>query len=153
MTKSGWSSKTVIRYGLFQIPSLVLLVMILLILRHYIDLSLWIVCGIVFLWMVKDAILFPFVWRAYDRSRWGTSPLIDEQGIAEQRLDPSGYIRVRGELWRAELISGAPPVEKRGRVRVQEARGLVLLVLPEADEDTQPFQNIGGSADGLADRR
>jgi len=89
----------VIRYALYQIPGLILLVLTLLIIRRYIDLSLWVVCGILLLWMVKDAILFPFVWRAYDRSRWGTSGLIvGKQGIAEQRLDPSGHVRIHEEL-------------------------------------------------------
>jgi membrane-bound ClpP family serine protease len=139
--KSGWSSKTVIRYALYQVPSLVLLVMILLVIRHYIDLSLWIVCGIVLLWMVKDAILFPFVWRAYDRSRWGTSGLmIGKQGIAEQRLDPSGYVRIHGELWKAKVIEGSPPIEKGEAVWVEGMRGLVLRVRPEIEERKKDFE-------------
>ncbi|MEW6377912.1 MAG: NfeD family protein [Thermodesulfobacteriota bacterium] len=133
MKRSGWSSRTVIRYILFQIPSLALLTVILFVVRRYVDLPGWFVWGFILIWMAKDAILFPFVWRAYDRSRERMlHGMVGEKGIAEERLDPSGYIRIHGELWKAELIGGGPPVEKGESVRVQGIRGLVLLVRPES---------------------
>jgi membrane protein implicated in regulation of membrane protease activity len=125
----------VIRYILFQIPSLALLTVILFVVRRYVDLPGWFVWGFILIWMAKDAILFPFVWRAYDRSRERMlHGMVGEKGIAEERLDPSGYIRIHGELWKAELIGGGPPVEKGESVRVQGIRGLVLLVQPESEE-------------------
>ncbi|MDI7261301.1 MAG: NfeD family protein [Thermodesulfobacteriota bacterium] len=134
--RTGWSSRTVVRYILFQIPSLVLLTFVLLAVRRFVDLHGWVFWGIILLWVAKDVVLFPFVWRAYDRSRekmlHGT---VGEKGIAEERLDPSGYIRIHGELWKAELISGGPPVEKGETVWVQGIRGLVLLVQGESEKD------------------
>ena len=83
--------------------------------------------------MIEDAILFPFVWRAYDRGRErNLHGRVGEKGIVEERLDPLGYIRIHGELWKAELIGGGLPIEKGERVYVQGIRGLVLLVQPES---------------------
>jgi len=45
----------------------------------------------------------------------------------EERLAPSGYIRVHGELWQAEMIREGPPIEKGEVVQIEGIRGLVLL--------------------------
>ena len=121
--------KVVIRYALFQIPGLVLLILVLILLWRWIDFTPWFFWGAVFIWIVKDVVLFPFVWRAYDLS--GSSDvhlLVGIEGIVEERLAPSGYIRVHGELWQAEMIREDPPIEKGEIVRIQGIRGLVLLV-------------------------
>ena len=76
-------------------------------------------------------VLFPFVWRAYDWSRSrDVHSLVGTEGIVEERLAPSGYIRVHGELWQAEIIRESPPIEKGEVVLIQGIRGLVLLVQP-----------------------
>jgi membrane protein implicated in regulation of membrane protease activity len=120
--------KVVIRYAPFQIPGLVLILVLILVWR-WIDFMPWFFWGSVFIWIVKDVVLFPFVWRAYDLS--GSSDvhlLVGTEGIVEERLAPSGYIRVHGELWQAEMIREGPPIEKGEIVRIQGIRGLVLLV-------------------------
>jgi NfeD-like C-terminal, partner-binding len=53
-----------------------------------------------------------------------------EVGVTRERLAPIGYIRVRGTLWRAELAGGGPPLEAGKTVRVQDRRGLTLIVVP-----------------------
>lgn len=133
MKKVGWSSRIVFRYTLFQIPSLALLAVTLLVVRRYIDLPQWFFWGFMLLWVVKDAILFPFVWRAYDRRQERSlQNMIGKKGVAKERLDPSGYILIHGELWKAEVIDGAPPVEKGDPVWVEGIRGSVLLVRGES---------------------
>jgi membrane-bound ClpP family serine protease len=87
--------------------------------------------GLVTLWMVKYVVVFSFVWRAYDKPRPGdVTSLIGTQGIAEERLDPSGYVRVHGELWRAEVIGKTMAVEKGQTVLIEKADGLTLFVKP-----------------------
>jgi membrane protein implicated in regulation of membrane protease activity len=136
MKRVGWSSRIVLRYTLFQIPSLVLLAVILWVVRRYVDLPQWFFWGFMLLWVVKDAVLFPFVWRAYDRSQERSmQKMIGKKGVAKERLDPSGYIQVHGELWKAELMEGAPPVEEGEPVRVEGIRGRVLLVRGESKID------------------
>ncbi len=124
--------RIVLRYALYQIPDMAILVLILLVLHQWVDLSLWLTIGLVSLWMVKYVLVFTFVWPAYDKPRPGdVKSLIGTEGIAEERLDPSGYIRVHGELWRAEVIGKTIPIEKGQTVLIERACGLTLLVKPD----------------------
>ena len=87
---------------------------------------MWCLIG---LWVAKDVIFYPLVWRAYD---WGyqeeRNPMIGLRGTAKDRLDPSGYILVRGELWKAKVIEDGLTIEKGENVLVQGVRGLTLIV-------------------------
>jgi membrane-bound ClpP family serine protease len=119
------------RYALYQIPDVAIFALILFMLHQWVGLSLGWVIGLVSLWMVKYVFVFSFVWRAYDKPRPGdVTSLIGTQGIAEERLDPSGYIRVHGELWRAEVIGKTMAIEKGQPVLIETAYGLTLLVKP-----------------------
>ncbi len=130
MLSKETKQRIVLRYALYQIPDMVIFVLILFLLRQWVDLSLWLYIGVVTLWMVKYVLAFTFVWPAYDKPRLGdVKSLIGTEGIAEERLDPSGYIRVHGELWRAEVI-GKIPIEKGQTVLIERACGLTLLVKP-----------------------
>lgn len=62
--------------------------------------------------------------------------MVGAQGIAEERLAPSGYVRVHGELWQGELMGGDPPIDGGQAVRVQEVHGLTLFVQPYNDESS-----------------
>ena len=124
--------RIVLRYALYQIPDMAILVLILFVLHQWVDLSLWLTIGLVSLWMVKYVLVFTVVWPAYDKPRPGdVKSLIGTEGIAEERLDPSGYIRVHGELWRAEVIGKTIPIEKGQTVLIERACGLTLLVKPD----------------------
>jgi len=123
--------RIVLRYARYQIPDMAILVLILFMIHQWVDLSLWMYMGFVSLWMVKYVLVFTFVWPAYDKPLPGdVKSLIGTEGIAEERLDPSGYIRVHGELWRAEVIGKTIPIEKGQTVRIERACGLTLLVKP-----------------------
>jgi len=75
--------------------------------------------------------MFPFVWSAYERSASGSGQsLIGTEGIVEERLAPSGYVRLHGELWQAEVIGECSVIEKSEIVRIEGIRGLKLLVRP-----------------------
>ena len=127
----GSKRRIVLRYALYQIPDMAILVLIRVVLHQWVDLSLWLYIGLVSLWMVKYVLVFTFVWPAYDKPRPGdVKSLIGTEGIAEERLDPSGYIRVHGELWRAEVIGKTIPIEKGQTVLIERACGLTLLVKP-----------------------
>jgi len=127
--KKPWSSRIITRYVLLQIPALVILFVLLVLAKRWIDLPSWFIWGLIGLWIAKDVALFPLTWRAYDQdhARSGSS-MIGAIGIAEEKLNPSGYIRVRGELWKAEVVGNARPIERGEGVRIQGTRGLTLLV-------------------------
>lgn len=130
-----WSAGVVIKYVLLQIPGIAIVIMIVILIRTWYDYPPWLGWGVVALWVAKDILLFPFVWRAYDsRIPDDAMNLVGKQGIAEEPLSPRGYIRVRGELWQAEVARGAPPISEGEAVRVREVRGLTLRVVPDEAE-------------------
>lgn len=138
MNERSWSTRVVVRYALLQVPAAVLLVLILILVRRWVEIPAWSVWGLVALWVAKDVALFPFVWRSYTRDRPGESnSMVGVRGIAKDRLDPSGYVRVRGELWQAEVMRGGPPISSGEGVKVRGTRGLTLLVQPDNEKSTQ----------------
>jgi membrane-bound serine protease (ClpP class) len=54
--------------------------------------------------------------------------MIGRRGIVTGRLDPEGYVRVRGELWRAETVENERPLEEGQSVTVVGVSGLKLYV-------------------------
>jgi membrane protein implicated in regulation of membrane protease activity len=103
--------------------------------RSWVGLPDWAAAGIIALWVVKDAVMFPFVRIAYQPgSRGGAASLVGARGTAQDALSPSGYVRISAELWRAELRPGTPPVEPGDRIRVLGVRGLTLVVEPDDGE-------------------
>jgi membrane protein implicated in regulation of membrane protease activity len=138
MEKAGWTVRILVRYILLQVPGTALLVFILIQLRNWFDLPVWSVWGIITISVAKDLILFPFVWSAYDWDRQEeANPMVGRRGIAKERLAPSGYIQISGELWKAKVVEGSPPVEKGEGVQVEEMQGLTLLVRPCKDESNE----------------
>ena len=116
---------------LLQIPGLSILILILLLLRRWSDFPVVFIWNVVCLWIAKDVVLFPLTWKAYD---WGCSrdinPMLDKKGMAEEQLNPCGYIKVQGELWDAELSEKDAIVEKGDTVIIEGIKGLTLLVKP-----------------------
>jgi membrane protein implicated in regulation of membrane protease activity len=133
MKKRGWSYRIVLRYLLFQLPGLVALSLILILLRLWLNIPLWSVWTVVVIWVAKDVIMFPFVWRSYDKSVAEVHE--GAKGTAMERLSPSGYVMVRGELWRAEILNGNPPITKGETILICGSRGLTLLVKKDRDND------------------
>lgn len=118
-----------LRYILLNIPGLVAVILILFIIQYWVVLPVWLFWSIIGFWIIKDVVLFPFVWRSYDSKRPGRSrSMIGQQGIAKERLAPSGYVQVQGELWRAEKMGGGPPIEAGQPVQIIKMEGLTLFV-------------------------
>jgi membrane-bound ClpP family serine protease len=136
--KRRWTARVLIKFILLQLPLLVLLPLVLFFIRQWVYIPVWLIWGLVALLIIKDTIMFPIVWRSYDQSLPGPgdpTSIVGMQGIAKDRLAPTGYILVRGELWRAEVMEGGSPIEKGKGVRVMDIEGLTLLVERD-DKDT-----------------
>jgi membrane-bound ClpP family serine protease len=126
------TGRIVFRYFCIQLIGTLAFILVLILVRRWIELPFWLFVSIAAVWIVKDMILFPFVWRAYDWDREEkTSPMVGMQGIVQQRLDPTGYIQVRGELWQATVADKQTPVDTGKAVRVTGIKGLMLFVEPE----------------------
>jgi membrane protein implicated in regulation of membrane protease activity len=126
------------KYVLLQIPGWILVGGLLTLGVRSWDLSQRLALALFAVWLLKDAVLFPFLRVAYEPGggSGGADALVGARGIASQSLDPTGYVRVGAELWRAEVADGARPIPRGAGVRIRDVRGLTLLVEPEAGEET-----------------
>jgi membrane protein implicated in regulation of membrane protease activity len=124
----------VLRYLAFQLPGWAALALVLLAAMEWWELSARLAAAVFALFVIKDAVLFPFVRAAYEpRSGGGAQALVGQRARAEDDLAPEGWVRVGAELWRAELGRGT--VRRGERVRVVGVRGLTVLVEPEEGGD------------------
>jgi membrane-bound serine protease (ClpP class) len=65
-------------------------------------------------------------------------------GVVREPIDPTGYVFVNGELWRARSTGEA--ISNGEFVRVIEMDGLTLLVAPEISETHEADQRIESTA-------
>jgi membrane-bound ClpP family serine protease len=118
-----------LRYLLLNIPGLAAVILILIIIQYWVVLPVWLFWCVIGFWIIKDAVLFPFVWHAYDWERPGLNrSMIGERGIAKERLAPAGYVQIHGELWKAEKIGDGSPIEMGQPVKIIKMEGLTLFV-------------------------
>lgn len=120
---------TIVRYYLFQLPGWIFAALILGWLWSSLGLPEWIAWLLLSLYILKDVVLYPLLRSAYDREvPSGTKELVGSQGFARDRLDPGGYVSIRGELWRAEISPGTPPIQAGSPIRVVNGERMTLIV-------------------------
>jgi membrane-bound ClpP family serine protease len=91
--------------------------------------SPWLPLGIWLAWVVKDIVLFPQIQLLEaSKPKTGKEGLIGKKAVARGRLDPSGYVFVGGELWNAEVVPEDRPTAEGTTVKIQDVRGLTLVV-------------------------
>jgi membrane-bound serine protease (ClpP class) len=118
-----------LKYLIFQIPGWVITAAVLERLWHWQFIPKWLAvvgfCG----WVLKDLLLYPFLRRAYETDiKTGSAALVGARGIAEEDLAPHGYIRVRGELWRAVVSPPDQVVNAGAEVEIVSADGMRVFV-------------------------
>jgi membrane protein implicated in regulation of membrane protease activity len=130
------------RYFLLQLPGQIFFLLLLILIRRWIAFSDYLMWGLPAIWIGKDIVLFPFLWRYYatDPSA-DSSRMVGRMGVALSRLAPDGHVRVGGERWRASIAEGASPIEKGQAICVDAIDGLRLTVgicTDEAENHIQP---------------
>lgn len=134
MKRRGWSARVLARYTLLHVPSTALLVVVLILVQRWLNLSAWFVYGLVGLSVLKDIAMFPLVWRSYDTDHPPlTNTMEGARGMAVDHLNPEGYVEIRAELWKAEVLDNGPSIKRGEPVRVCGTRGLTLLVKPDKE--------------------
>jgi membrane protein implicated in regulation of membrane protease activity len=118
------------RYALLQIPGQLVVLGLSLAAWEWLGAPGWLAWGAPLAWVVKDALLFPLVWRAYEPDDSVSPGPVGQLAVAEDTLDPRGWARLGPELWRAELADGSGPVPPGAKLRVVAVDGLVLRVEP-----------------------
>jgi membrane protein implicated in regulation of membrane protease activity len=111
------------RYLLLQAPGWITVAAALAVLGWLASLPAWIVPVGVAAVIVKDLAMYRIVRHTLDPP--GTR-LLGARGRAVERLAPVGYVRVDGELWRAET-TGAE-IAAGAEIVVRELNGLTLRV-------------------------
>ncbi len=133
----GIPRRAAVRYALLQIPSIVLVLIVLYYLDRIAPVPSHVKAVIIALVVLSDIAMLPLLWRAYDtRPAAGPLSMIGERGIALNELSPEGLVRVRGEIWRARVSESHAPLPKGAPVTVTDREGLVLTV--ETDTVSRP---------------
>lgn len=138
MIKRGWSRHAVIKYTALQVPAAVLAGLVLWLLWRYGILPTWLGWCLLVLWILKDVVLFFYVWPAYEPSgEEGPLSPVGQEGVVEQEMEKGRMrVRVRGETWRAMPDKRGGNSFKAGQaVRVVDRSGLVLIVRPMLTEE------------------
>lgn len=123
------SAKVILKYAVLQLAQAAVVVGVLIVVRHFTSVPVWAIITILAVWVLKDIVFFPRVWRAY--AFFDNSPaksLVGLEATVVFALDPVGYVRVHGELWMAELNDPHACAEKGEKTRVVDIRGTTLLV-------------------------
>jgi membrane protein implicated in regulation of membrane protease activity len=115
------------RYLLSQAVSWLTVAGVTALLVHVAGLPAWIWAGVV-LMIANDLLLIPAMRRAWGPARAGPETLIGARGKAVERLAPTGYVRVRGELWEARLRDPGATIAKGRPVVVRQVHGLTVVV-------------------------
>jgi membrane-bound ClpP family serine protease len=124
--------RTFVRYLLFQLPGWALLAFFLLVLVDRTAVPIWATASFFALWIAKDLALYPIVRHAYEKnSGTGAERMIGKKGVTQHRLAPDGYVKIDGELWKAQTGFSDQPIPQQRAVRVIGARGLTLTVQEE----------------------
>jgi membrane protein implicated in regulation of membrane protease activity len=130
--------RTFLRYLLFQVPGWILLGLFVWLLLDWGAIPLWVAQALFGFWVVKDLAMYPWVRRAYEREpSGGAATLVGVKGVALNRLAPEGYVKVKGELWRARAEPSDRPIEPQTAIRVRGAEGMRLIVERESSGRSQ----------------
>lgn len=127
--RKNFTLRIAIKYALFQLPELLLFVTALIVAGHWLFIPTWFFWGFIVFLVTKDAVIFPFVWRAYDsRDAQRMYQLIGQKGVVVEPLNPHGVVRVNGELWKAVASGKGSLVDKDECIVVENVKGFSLIV-------------------------
>jgi membrane protein implicated in regulation of membrane protease activity len=129
------SVRMAIKYFLLQLPGQIAFILILLLVRKWLEAPAYLLWGLLGFWVGKDIFLFPFLWRFYDPEQYPDRfRIVDRRGFALTRLDPDGYVQVQGERWQAGVYEAHASIEKDETICVEAINGLKLKVRSRSED-------------------
>jgi membrane protein implicated in regulation of membrane protease activity len=136
MKDRRWSSKILLRYFLLQLPGIFFIAALIILLYVIKAVSFKVIWIVLAVWVIKDIVLYPLVWRSYDLSpNPGKASMIGQRGVALEAINPTGYVLVKGESWSARLKNKKSVIRKDDPVYVSDVQGLTLVVRPLTPEE------------------
>ena len=134
-------SKTVFGYTIYAIigtaVELTVLLVILLWVLPLLDIYIpwWIVAILLVIELGFSAFTYIMGRRALrQRIAYGPEAIVGSEGVVATALDPTGYVKIRGELWKAYCQS---KLDIGDEVVVVEMKGLRLVVIPKRNGSTR----------------
>jgi membrane protein implicated in regulation of membrane protease activity len=144
--RRSWPTRVLVKYLLIQFLSWVLWTLVLILVQHWIHFPGWVIPAFIAVWVAKDIIMFPFVWRAYDSERGERGhPRAGAQAVVVKKISPAGYVRIDGELWRAETAEQETSIPPGETVTVEGIKGLTLLVRPSSGDTDSGADSVDTS--------
>lgn len=134
-----FNSKVILKYVFIHLAELALVVCALIVISQFISINKWITIIIISIWILKDIIIYFKVWRSY--AFYDNNPIRELIGLETtviNGLNPAGYVRVKGELWKAEIRNPMYPSKKGDKTRVVDIRGMTLIVENCNDRQAHP---------------
>lgn len=136
MENRRWSSKILLRYFLLQLPGIFFIAALIILLYLIKAVSFKVIWIVLAVWVIKDILLYPLVWKSYDLSpNPGKASMIGQLGVALEAINPTGYVLVKGESWSARLKNKKSVIRKNEPVYVSDVQGLTLIVRPLTPEE------------------
>lgn len=131
--------RRLLRYALFQLPGAAVVAVLLAAAVRWWEWSPALALSLLAAWLIKDAVLYRVVGIAYaPDSELQRDPLLGARGVVMQPLEPSGWVRVGAELWRAVAAEASAAIPAGARVRVCARRDLTLVVEPDPGLSPDP---------------
>jgi membrane protein implicated in regulation of membrane protease activity len=125
------SVRIAIKYFLLQLPGQIAFILILLLVRQWLEIPAYLVLGLLGFWVSKDIFLFPFLWRFHDPNYYPDRfRMIGRKGFTLTRLNPDGYVQVQGERWQAGIYEEQASIKQGEAICVEAINGLKLTVRP-----------------------
>jgi membrane protein implicated in regulation of membrane protease activity len=117
-------------YILREIAELVLFVAILVVVAQFVPLPIWVWLGVPFGKILFSTTMYLFFFRRslLRRSHIGPEALIGRTAKTLTPLNPSGQVRVNGEIWSARSYDGTMIPEQR-RVAIRRVAGHTVYVV------------------------
>ena len=140
-------------YLLLQLPDIILAGVILFVLHRWAGLPYGWAVGAFVVWIVKDIAMYPLVRSAFAPARSGAEAFIGARAVVTDALAPLGYVRLDGELWRAESLPPRQAIPAGAPVVVRAVQGLTFLVEPAAPGDRRQGEGQSPAQDGARERR
>ena len=123
--------RVVIKYFLLQLPGQAAFILILVLIRQWLEAPVYLMFGLLGFWVGKDIFLFPFLWRFYDQNQYPDRfRMIGRKGFTLSRLNPDGHVQVQGERWQAGINEEQASIEQGEAICVEDIDGLKLTVSP-----------------------
>lgn len=138
-----FNSKTMFKYLIIQLTQLAIIVGVLVVVRSFVHVPAWVIALVLGVWILKDIILYRWLWRAYAYPDSDPlSELVGMEATVAQTLNPEGFVRVYGELWKARLTLPEPgesagkrlSLTQGAQAKVVGVRGSTLLVEPSPSD-------------------